>query len=42
MHVDTVRCWRGRFAAHGLGGLSDRERSGAMKVAELVRSAGRP
>ena len=28
LHLDTVRCWRGRFAAHGLGGLRDRERSG--------------
>ncbi|MFI8006222.1 IS630 family transposase [Streptomyces sp. NPDC086010] len=28
LHLDTVRCWRGRFAERGLGGLSDRERSG--------------
>ncbi|WP_406445477.1 helix-turn-helix domain-containing protein [Streptomyces sp. NBC_00631] len=41
LHPDTVRCWRGRFAAHGLGGLSDRERSGrppaftALQVAEV-------
>jgi transposase len=28
LHLDTVRCWRGRFAEHGLGGLRDRERSG--------------
>jgi transposase len=40
LHLDTVRCWRGRFAEHGLGGLSDRERSGrppsftALQVAE--------
>ncbi|WP_435972757.1 helix-turn-helix domain-containing protein [Streptomyces sp. Qhu_M48] len=27
MHVDTVRTWRGRFAAGGLPGLSDRRRS---------------
>jgi transposase len=26
--VDTVRTWRGRFAAHGLAGLADRARSG--------------
>lgn len=41
LHLDTVRCWHGRFAAHGLGGLSDRERSGrppaftALQVAEV-------
>ncbi|MFJ1733512.1 IS630 family transposase [Streptomyces sp. NPDC088254] len=40
LHLDTVRCWRGRFAERGLGGLSDRERSGrppsytALQVAE--------
>ncbi|WP_262506033.1 IS630 family transposase [Streptomyces sp. TRM68367] len=40
LHLDTVRCWRGRFAAQGLAGLSDRERSGrppsytALEVAE--------
>ncbi|MFC5201880.1 IS630 family transposase [Streptomyces kaempferi] len=28
LHLDTVRCWRGRFAEHGLGALADRERSG--------------
>ncbi|WAX81045.1 IS630 family transposase [Streptomyces sp. KMM 9044] len=28
LHLDTVRCWPGRFAEHGLGGLGDRERSG--------------
>jgi transposase len=28
LHLDTVRCWRGRFADHGLAGLSDRDRSG--------------
>ncbi|MEE1735180.1 helix-turn-helix domain-containing protein [Streptomyces sp. BE147] len=28
MHVDTVRTWRGRFAAGGLPALSDRRRSG--------------
>jgi transposase len=26
--VDTVRTWRGRFAEHGLAGLTDRPRSG--------------
>ncbi|MFC8266968.1 IS630 family transposase [Streptomyces cinereoruber] len=41
LHLDTVRCWRGRFAEHGLGGLSDRERSGrppsftALQVAQV-------
>ncbi|MGI8307543.1 IS630 family transposase [Saccharopolyspora hattusasensis] len=41
LHLDTVRCWRGRFAEHGLPGLSDRERSGrppsfsALHVAEV-------
>lgn len=40
LHLDTVRCWRGRFAERGLAGLSDRERSGrppsytALQVAE--------
>jgi len=40
LHLDTVRRWRGRFAEHGLGALSDRERSGrppsftALQVAE--------
>jgi hypothetical protein len=28
LHLDTVRCWRGRFAERGLGGLADRERPG--------------
>ena len=28
MHVDTVRRWRGRFAADGLAALADRKRSG--------------
>ncbi|MBO0914716.1 IS630 family transposase [Streptomyces laculatispora] len=28
LHLDTVRAWRGRFAEHGLAGLSDRRRSG--------------
>ncbi|WP_326742689.1 MULTISPECIES: IS630 family transposase [unclassified Streptomyces] len=40
LHLDTVRTWRGRFAEHGLSGLSDRERTGrpamftALQVAE--------
>ncbi|WP_457784784.1 IS630 family transposase [Streptomyces mirabilis] len=28
LHVDTVRCWRRRFAERGLAGLTDRRRSG--------------
>ncbi|MFT9474775.1 helix-turn-helix domain-containing protein [Streptomyces sp. 11-1-2] len=28
LHRDTVRTWRGRFAAHRLPALSDRKRSG--------------
>lgn len=28
LHLDTVRCWRGRFAVRGLAGLTDRNRSG--------------
>ncbi len=32
MHVDTVRTWRGRFAAGGLAGLVDRKRSGRPPV----------
>ncbi|MGW2939848.1 IS630 family transposase [Streptomyces sp. NPDC001156] len=41
LHLDTVRCWRGRFAECGLPGLSDRERTGrppvftALQVAEV-------
>ncbi|GAA2689796.1 helix-turn-helix domain-containing protein [Streptomyces lunalinharesii] len=27
LHVDTVRCWRSRFAEHGLPSLADRSRS---------------
>ncbi|MDH6130435.1 IS630 family transposase [Kitasatospora sp. GP82] len=40
LRLDTVRCWRGRFAEHGLGALADRDRSGrppsftALQVAE--------
>ncbi|MDJ0385955.1 helix-turn-helix domain-containing protein [Streptomyces sp. G-G2] len=28
LHLDTVRTWRGRFAAGGLPALADRRRSG--------------
>ncbi|MFE2095353.1 helix-turn-helix domain-containing protein, partial [Streptomyces sp. NPDC059460] len=41
LHVDTVRRWRGRFAAQGMSGLADRERSGrppsfsALQAAQL-------
>ncbi|MFI0789826.1 IS630 family transposase [Streptomyces lydicus] len=41
LHVDTVRTWRGRFAAGGLPALADRKRSGrpvsftALQVAEV-------
>ncbi|MYQ80293.1 MULTISPECIES: helix-turn-helix domain-containing protein [unclassified Streptomyces] len=45
LHLDTVRRWRGRFADRGLGGLSDRDRSGrppsytALQVAEAKARA---
>lgn len=45
MHVDTVRMWRGRFAADGLPALSDRRRSGRppsftpLQVADLQTTA---
>src|SRR5688572_5485487 len=29
---DTVACWRGRFAEHGIDGLLDRPRSGRPPV----------
>jgi len=32
LHVDTVRTWRGRFAADGMQGLTDRPRSGRPPV----------
>jgi transposase len=32
LHVDTVRTWRGRFAATGMKGLADRPRSGRPPV----------
>jgi transposase len=39
IHVDTVRKWRGRFAAHGLGGLGDLPRSGRPQVFTDVQAA---
>jgi len=39
VHVDTVRTWRGRFAAEGMTGLADRPRSGRPPVfAATVRA----
>jgi hypothetical protein len=46
--VDTVRAWRGRFAAEGLAGLVDRPRSGrpsrfsAVQVAQVKSLACQP
>jgi transposase len=38
--VDTVRKWRGRFAACGLAGLADLPRSGRpRRISELTRAA---
>jgi len=39
IHVDTVRKWRGRFGAHGLGGLGDLPRSGRPQVFTDVQAA---
>jgi hypothetical protein len=39
VHVDTVRTWRGRFAADGLKGPTERHRSGRPPVfAATVRA----
>jgi transposase len=39
--ADTVRKWRGRFAARGLPGLTDLPRSGRpRRICELTRAAG--
>ena len=38
--ADTVRKWRGRFAARGLAGLADLPRSGRpRRISELTRAA---
>ena len=39
-HVDTVRAWRGRFAADGMKGLADRPRSGRPPVFAATVVAG--
>ncbi|MFC9537188.1 helix-turn-helix domain-containing protein [Streptomyces sp. NPDC056975] len=40
LHVDTVRRWRGRFAAQGKSGPADRERS--IRPPSFSCAAGRP
>lgn len=40
LHVDTVRTWRGRFAAEGIKGLADRPRSGRPPVFAATVVAG--
>ena len=40
IHVDTVRTWRGRFAAHAMKGLADRPRSGRPPVFAATVVAG--
>jgi len=40
IHVDTVRTWRGRFAAEGMKGLADRPRSGRPPVFAATVVAG--
>jgi transposase len=39
LHLDTVRTWRGRFAAHRLPALSDRKRSGRPASFTPLQSA---
>jgi transposase len=39
LHVDTVRRWRGRFAAAGVAGLADRNRSGRPARFTAVQQA---
>jgi len=39
VHVDTVRRWRGRYADHGLAGLTDRKRCGRPPVFTPVQIA---
>ena len=39
LHVDTVRTWRGRFAEHGLPGLTDRKRSGRPRTFTALQTA---
>ena len=38
--VDTVRCWRGRYAGQGLAGLADRPRSGRPPRLTALQVAG--
>lgn len=40
VHVDTVRIWRGRFAADGMKGLADGPRSGCPPVFTATEVAG--
>ncbi|MGW2588641.1 helix-turn-helix domain-containing protein, partial [Streptomyces virginiae] len=39
LHLDTVRRWRGRFAEHGLPGLSDLRRSGRPPCFTALQAA---
>ncbi|MCY0924588.1 helix-turn-helix domain-containing protein, partial [Streptomyces sp. H27-G5] len=39
LHLDTVRTWRGRFAAHRLSALGDRKRSGRPAAFTPLQSA---
>lgn len=39
LHLDTVRTWRGRFAAHRLTALGDRKRSGRPAAFTPLQSA---